>query len=52
MNSLLIALFSYLVTEIFKTNACMYSFQVVFYAFAITGIMLFKGAVVPMGNVR
>ncbi|NXJ15243.1 TPC2 protein, partial [Odontophorus gujanensis] len=25
---------------------------VVFYAFAITGIMLFKGAVVPMGNVR
>ncbi|OXB56915.1 hypothetical protein ASZ78_010644 [Callipepla squamata] len=24
---------------------------VVFYAFAITGIMLFKGAVVPMGNV-
>uniref|UniRef100_A0A8C3UW14 Ion transport domain-containing protein n=1 Tax=Catharus ustulatus TaxID=91951 RepID=A0A8C3UW14_CATUS len=26
------------------------SFQVVFYAFAITGIMLFKGAVVPLGN--
>ncbi|XP_066043555.1 two pore channel protein 2 isoform X5 [Chamaea fasciata] len=25
-------------------------FQVVFYAFAITGIMLFKGAVVPLGN--
>ncbi|NXG31283.1 TPC2 protein, partial [Dromaius novaehollandiae] len=25
---------------------------VVFYAFAITGIMLFKGAVVPMGNIR
>uniref|UniRef100_A0A8D2MFI6 Two pore segment channel 2 n=1 Tax=Zonotrichia albicollis TaxID=44394 RepID=A0A8D2MFI6_ZONAL len=26
------------------------SFQVVFYAFAITGIMLFRGAVVPLGN--
>ncbi|NWI23754.1 TPC2 protein, partial [Sula dactylatra] len=25
---------------------------VVFYAFAITGIMLFKGAVVPLGNIR
>ncbi|NWU62061.1 TPC2 protein, partial [Pterocles burchelli] len=25
---------------------------VVFYAFAITGIMLFQGAVVPMGNIR
>ncbi|XP_027759589.1 two pore calcium channel protein 2, partial [Empidonax traillii] len=37
-------------TEIFKANSCLYSFQVVFYAFAITGIMLFKGAVVPLGN--
>lgn len=52
MTFMLIALFSYLVTEIFKTNICLYSFQVVFYAFAITGIMLFKGAVVPLGNIR